>query len=105
MSWYNQADAPESVKHHSGRDPSDSGYCSICDKHRDEYCECSPCLTGDCDHVQHCNACDAPMDYKSPSGYCAGCDVRWLAGHQLLSGTALDAKQPRPDATSRIKIN
>jgi len=34
-------DAPESVRHWSGRDPSDSGYCPECGEHLDSgRCEC-----------------------------------------------------------------
>jgi hypothetical protein len=38
---YNQPDAPESVRHWSGCDPSDSGYCPRCGEHIDDRCDCT----------------------------------------------------------------
>ena len=41
MKYYEVPDAPESVKHWSGSDPSDSGYCPNCEEHIDSgRCEC-----------------------------------------------------------------
>src|ERR1017187_2220379 len=80
MNTNHQPDAPESVRHWSGHDPSDSGACSECGGVIDDgRCTCNPCEIGTCEHFIHCDDCGRGMLESSATGFCFVCDSEWMA--------------------------
>jgi hypothetical protein len=85
----------ESHSHWSGRDPSDSGYCSECGGDIDDgRCACNPCEIGTCDHFVHCDNCGREMPRSSPTGNCFICDFEWMAARQLAFPSDKELKEP-----------
>lgn len=60
------------------------GECPSCEGNVD-YCGCTACERGACDHYGHCDNCGRGYfsQAEAEDGLCMSCQIQWMAKHQL----------------------